>query len=396
MAMKSIYGFMRHRATTVLGYGLLPSWWRFYAKVARSHGANVTSIAARAVKLYMVAHYPPEEAAIRGLLDPSEAFDEHRFQIAMNRLHGFEYRLNPIGRDACRDKVLFHNHCVANDLPCTHLAGVMIPPLGWTAGEDAISSPEGWCDFFEKHAPDEFVVKPADGNKGKRVMAFRREADGLVELGKGKEPLSAADLYAKLAGPPATKWVIERKLPPHPEIKAMTGSDAVCTARIITLVRPDGTPDVLDSYFRIVVGETVTDNISDGDTGHVTRNIVASPDLDSGELARAWTVLPDETGIAAAESHPVTSEPVAGFRIPHWQEACELVRRAAIRFLPLRTVGWDVAITPSGPVLIEGNELYQNYGRGPNTAALHKALQDAVHRPFAPVSAAPSSPAPCA
>jgi hypothetical protein len=33
----------------------------------------------------------------------------------------------------------------------------------------------------------------------------------------------------------------------------------------------------------------------------------------------------------------------------------ELVLRCALLFLPLRTIGWDVALTPDGPVIVEGN-----------------------------------------
>jgi hypothetical protein len=41
--------------------------------------------------------------------------------------------------------------------------------------------------------------------------------------------------------------------------------------------------------------------------------------------------------------------------VPCWDAACRLVRDAATAFLPLRTIGWDVAITDGDPVLIEGN-----------------------------------------
>ncbi len=39
-------------------------------------------------------------------------------------------------------------------------------------------------------------------------------------------------------------------------------------------------------------------------------------------------------------------------------EVQDLVRRAALAFAPLRTIGWDVAISDAGPSLIEGNVLW--------------------------------------
>ncbi|MBN9282025.1 MAG: hypothetical protein J0H37_07220, partial [Hyphomicrobium denitrificans] len=44
-----------------------------------------------------------------------------------------------------------------------------------------------------------------------------------------------------------------------------------------------------------------------------------------------------------------------GFRLPDWTLVTELALRAARTFLPLRTIGWDIALTPDGPVIVEGN-----------------------------------------
>ena len=53
--------------------------------------------------------------------------------------------------------------------------------------------------------------------------------------------------------------------------------------------------------------------------------------------------------------HPKTGEPFADFQLPHWQEARKLAEHAAMLFLPLRTIGWDLALTDDGPLLLEGN-----------------------------------------
>jgi hypothetical protein len=44
-----------------------------------------------------------------------------------------------------------------------------------------------------------------------------------------------------------------------------------------------------------------------------------------------------------------------GFTIPNGQQMFEMVQHAAVCFAPLRTIGWDVAITPDGFALVEGN-----------------------------------------
>jgi hypothetical protein len=39
-----------------------------------------------------------------------------------------------------------------------------------------------------------------------------------------------------------------------------------------------------------------------------------------------------------------------------------LVQRAAHRFRPVRVIGWDVALTEAGPVLVEGNSEWLAFG----------------------------------
>lgn len=53
--------------------------------------------------------------------------------------------------------------------------------------------------------------------------------------------------------------------------------------------------------------------------------------------------------------HPVTGEKIVGFQIPYWKEVKDLAVKAALLTPENRSVGWDIAITNSGPELIEGN-----------------------------------------
>lgn len=55
------------------------------------------------------------------------------------------------------------------------------------------------------------------------------------------------------------------------------------------------------------------------------------------------------------EKHPITGENILGFKIPYFKEAINLVKNASLVVNEVKYVGWDVAITDKGPVLIEGN-----------------------------------------
>ena len=57
------------------------------------------------------------------------------------------------------------------------------------------------------------------------------------------------------------------------------------------------------------------------------------------------------------ETHPLTGIPFMGFQVPLWDEALDMVRKAARKAYGYNChwIGWDVAITPDGPALIEAN-----------------------------------------
>ena len=60
--------------------------------------------------------------------------------------------------------------------------------------------------------------------------------------------------------------------------------------------------------------------------------------------------------------HPLTKTTFENISIPYFNEAKELVCQVA-KYVPrLRLIGWDVSISDSGPVLIEGNSFYDMAG----------------------------------
>jgi hypothetical protein len=58
-----------------------------------------------------------------------------------------------------------------------------------------------------------------------------------------------------------------------------------------------------------------------------------------------------------------------GTPLPHWPALRELMEVKAACFYPIRLVGWDVALTPGGPVVLEGNFWFDP----PNTTASARA-----------------------
>ena len=53
--------------------------------------------------------------------------------------------------------------------------------------------------------------------------------------------------------------------------------------------------------------------------------------------------------------HPDSGVPLTGFKVPDWEQACEMVRHLATEVGGLRYIGWDLAHTDKGWILVEAN-----------------------------------------
>ena len=62
------------------------------------------------------------------------------------------------------------------------------------------------------------------------------------------------------------------------------------------------------------------------------------------------------------EKHPITGIKFNDFQIPYWNELLNTAIKAQNVFKHIKSIGWDIAISENGPVLIEGNTLWQTTG----------------------------------
>lgn len=61
------------------------------------------------------------------------------------------------------------------------------------------------------------------------------------------------------------------------------------------------------------------------------------------------------------EYHPMAKIKFSTVKVPYVKEAFDMALKAALLVPEVRYVGWDIAFTPNGPVIMEGNE-YPSYG----------------------------------
>ena len=118
---------------------------------------------------------------------------------------------------------------------------------------------------------------------------------------------------------------------------------SVNTYRIVTVLT-EGVPHIVYAFIRIGNGGRYVDNINAG-------GMAAPVNIETGEIMHPAF---DKDGIYY-ETHPYTNCKIKGWKLPYWDEAVKLVLEAATVVKEVGYVGWDVAATENGPVLIEGN-----------------------------------------
>ena len=284
------------------------------AKVARKFGLGA-AWRRQAVEIALARFVDPNDLALFRIEDPAQ-LDSYirRFEdAALNK------RINPLGwtRDCMlADKVRFEARCAAARLPHPRTVAVVT---------------DGRIDLKAEPAVRDLVVKPVDGEGGDGVVILERVAD-------------AADLAARLPRCRG-RWLVQDRVSSHPTLRDLA-LDALPTVRIVTMVDEVGAPEVVSATFRFAsVRGARVDNMKAG-------GLIAAVDLPVGALGVACKGY----GGGDHATHPVTGAAIVGRTLPDWPAAKGLVRRAhAETFADYALIGWDVALTPDGPMLIEGN-----------------------------------------
>lgn len=136
--------------------------------------------------------------------------------------------------------------------------------------------------------------------------------------------------------------VIEDVLLQHEDIDRLY-TQAVNTLRITTILNGEG-PHIVYAFLRIGNHGRPVDNLHSG-------GMFAPIDLETGKVQFPAYDKDRNT----YTRHPLTGVEIPGFQIPFWKKAEDLCLEAAVVVPQMRYIGWDIAVTKNGPVLIEGN-----------------------------------------
>lgn len=228
------------------------------------------------------------------------------------------------------DKITFQQHMKENKIAGANFLAVLI--RGQLLIGDEIYSDEERITFklgelFNNYGS--IFIKPTDGIGGK----------GILKINKG-EQISLEDLSMD------KDYIIEQTLIQE-EGLSQINPFCINTLRVIT-VRLRGKIVVPNCFLRVGIGEAYVDNASLG-------GIFVTYDIDKNKLgAVAYQLF--KNGAKSFAKHPVSNFIFKDASLPFNEEVRSLVTNAAESFEDIDLIGWDVALTQDGPVIIEGND----------------------------------------
>lgn len=187
---------------------------------------------------------------------------------------------------------------------------------------------EDTLKFIESH--EVIIVKPVDGACGK----------GIRKIITSDYP-DAQSIYNELEKSDR-KLLLEEVIVQHPKINEIYPL-AVNTLRVVT-IHHEGKTKIVCTYFRIGNNMYFVDNFN-------SSGMVAPVDEYTG-IVKDKAIDKNKN---LYEVHPFSGTRIKGFRFPFWDEAMDMVRKAAEVIPQMGYVGWDIAFTPHGSCIVEGN-----------------------------------------
>jgi len=327
---------------------------RYSLRASRRYRQPLLATLQRAWRLYRERRFLAEEAFAAGLLEL--ACDPELLSHAVSRRSQAQVqkRINPASwSPLLADKGMFYRFCETQGIPIPDLYAIYFrkTPGYCRQGTPLYDSPQ-WAQFITASLPSEFVVKPCDSYRGAGVIGFTRAAPDQFLGSDGVAVTSRQIVDSFRHSREAENFVIQQRLRSHHTLTDLSQNANLQTLRITTFIDRTMKCHVLFSHLKLMtVNGVFTDNIGDGRSGNLT-NVIC---LETGRIAKSLLKAPDGAGNQAISHHPVTHRELIGFPIPCWREACDLARRVAYAFLPVRSVGWDVAVTDDGVRILEGN-----------------------------------------
>jgi hypothetical protein len=243
------------------------------------------------------------------------------------------------------DKIAFEEHGRALGLPFVRTLHVIDPERDITG--EGFPAP-----------PGDVLIKPNFGGQGEGIELWVRREDGRFERidtanadwGRSREPVEWLRLIAIVNGKAdedRQPMLIQEREVNHPSLDRIAGP-ALATTRFLTMLDENGEPEIIEAFYRTSIDKLApVDNFHAGGTFYVI-------DPATGRFLPGYGADFAKYPLTR-EDHPISGVRMAGETHPGWEEMSALALRAHRAFPDLFIIGWDIAYSARGALVVEGN-----------------------------------------
>jgi hypothetical protein len=313
-------------------------------KVAQATGKSVARQVLEQFWLAARHSIPPDKYYVFDLFRPERLRNAGDYILRYELKGGFHnlvhFHTRKIMRNSTKevlkDKLRFFRRCEER--------GVASPIVFQVMGTDGVLLAE--AATTDGLPPLDLFIKPAKGKGGRGCERWQFAEDGYAGPVGRKLDADGLQLHIRALVAKRGRYLIQECLRNHPELTGL--SAGLTSLRITSCKNESGGFEVTNAVLKMSLAAGVTvDNFHQG-------GAVCQVDVATGEIGPAWDSW-SKRPCVIHHAHPATGVRIAGMRLPCWAETVEMVERAASLFPDRIMIGFDVAITDSGPVIIEGN-----------------------------------------
>lgn len=224
--------------------------------------------------------------------------------------------------------------------------GLPTPRLLATAGANRdIRSPVQWREFLDT-VDQPLVLKPVSSASGEGILIVEKRGDQLYST---KAAYTSDQLWDYMQRVSKRGFLIEERAT-NAGILARLNPTSLNTFRVVTIKTNDGVWHVATIVLHIGAPGRMVDN--EEDSGYQVYFDESGKPRQAYDFARGQAIT----------QHPETGIDLLNLEVDGYREVADLALRASQKFNFLGTVGWDIAWTDRGAMIIEGNIVWEcNY-----------------------------------
>ena len=195
-------------------------------------------------------------------------------------------------------------------------------------------------EYIKNLENGKYFVKPTGGMCGNNTIRIIKKGKKLTFQHVTEGNITQKQ-FIKITN--SRECLLQEYIENHDDIKKLSPY-ALNTVRIVTTRFHDNV-HILSADLRVCCREdAVVDNFHKG-------GAIVHVDTKTGKLERYAHRMHDRV----IKEHPLTNITFENYQLPFWKETLDMVKKLHKIFYQIPSIGWDVAITPTGPKIIEGN-----------------------------------------